>query len=698
MKTGMRANPITSTRKNARRTLAPMIEVVERRELLAGGVGVLAGTVFLDAGRTGAFASTDPYLPGATVELFRAGDATPIASTVSDAKGGYAFRGLDPGDYVLYEVPPAGQTVVANQILSDLDPAKSLSSAAIAVTVPDPSKVVVNYYGVSQNGSVGLTSMINGTSTPNTVGALSVSIGSTAGSTDINAGYLSYCIDDMHLLCSCGGHSFPVIPMSITELTNGASTTPISADRAGRIAYLFNHYGNASLTNVQAAGLQLAIWELIYDTGATADFASGNYSVTGPIDASQQAQVDPAISQAQSYFAESEGKSEAALFLSASASPDSPSLGDSGFQSMIARGSFDFLNAAKPPDPVVLSSLSGYKYYDDDHNGIKEPGEQGIAGATITLTGTDGTGKSVLLTTTTDTHGFYQFTNLKAGTYTITDSQSPAYLDGKDTQGTPGTGLTLNDQFKDITLAAGIDGVNNNFGELKPAPAVIEQKPAPAVTGLDLSGKPVPAPAVTGLKFIGIHQNSTTIVLSFDGALDPKQANNPANYSLVALGHDEKLGTADDRWVRIASAVYDPAANAVTLRPDHHINIHYHYALSLTVPAALSSAPAARYVGVFGRSAVPYFTTHRGAHYPAPPLTRREILHDAAVVGQAKAVIARNGGVLYGHSTPVLAPFASKSHVTAHAKTHVVSHAHGASSRGVTATSHASSKSHPRPR
>ncbi len=115
---------------------------------------------------------------------------------------------------------------------------------------------------------------------------------------------------------------------------------------------------------------------------------------------------------------------------------------------------------------AALSSLSGYVYLDKDNDGVKETGEAGIASVKITLSGKDSAGNAVSMTTTTDANGYYQFTNLPAGTYTITETQPTGYQDGKDTQGTPGTGTAGNDVFSTIALAAGVNGVNNNFGEL----------------------------------------------------------------------------------------------------------------------------------------------------------------------------------------------------------------------------------------
>jgi protocatechuate 3,4-dioxygenase beta subunit len=111
------------------------------------------------------------------------------------------------------------------------------------------------------------------------------------------------------------------------------------------------------------------------------------------------------------------------------------------------------------------ASISGYVYVDGDNDGIRDTGETPIGGIGISLSGSSDTG-TVSAATTTDTDGYYEFANLRPGTYTVTEAQPSAYLDGKDSQGTPGTGTTGNDVFTNVVLATGIHGVNNNFGEL----------------------------------------------------------------------------------------------------------------------------------------------------------------------------------------------------------------------------------------
>jgi large repetitive protein len=114
----------------------------------------------------------------------------------------------------------------------------------------------------------------------------------------------------------------------------------------------------------------------------------------------------------------------------------------------------------------AAASLSGFVYYDVDNDGFKDVGESGIAGVTITLNGSTIAGP-VNLNTVTVAGGGYLFPNLPAGTYSLSETQPLGWTDGKDTIGTPG-GLVANDLFTNIVLGAGVNGANNNFGELQP--------------------------------------------------------------------------------------------------------------------------------------------------------------------------------------------------------------------------------------
>ena len=133
---------------------------------------------------------------------------------------------------------------------------------------------------------------------------------------------------------------------------------------------------------------------------------------------------------------------------------------NSGFEEWAVRNT----GVVEPP-PVGNSSLSGFVYVDSNNDGVRDAGETGLAGVIIQLQGTDDLDNTVVLTTTTLADGSYSFTGLRAGTYSIMETQPNDYEDGKDTIGTQG-GSVANDRFYDIILMRGVNGKENNFGEL----------------------------------------------------------------------------------------------------------------------------------------------------------------------------------------------------------------------------------------
>ena len=124
-------------------------------------------------------------------------------------------------------------------------------------------------------------------------------------------------------------------------------------------------------------------------------------------------------------------------------------------------------------DPTVTpASISGYVWHDENYDKVFNDHEKGIPGVTITLTGTDALGNPVHATTTTDEDGYYNFTGLFPGVYTITETQPDGYISTTGLLGTVG-GETrgtnvdiLDDILAEITLNAGVRGVRYDFGEV----------------------------------------------------------------------------------------------------------------------------------------------------------------------------------------------------------------------------------------
>ncbi|NWJ99027.1 MAG: carboxypeptidase regulatory-like domain-containing protein, partial [Chloroflexi bacterium] len=104
---------------------------------------------------------------------------------------------------------------------------------------------------------------------------------------------------------------------------------------------------------------------------------------------------------------------------------------------------------------TTLASLGDFVWYDTNKNGIQDAGETGVVSVTVTLY--DGAG-AVLGTTTTDGTGFYQFTNLTPGQYSVGFTAPAGYIFSPANQGgnpaldsnPDNTGRTAN-----VTLAGG---------------------------------------------------------------------------------------------------------------------------------------------------------------------------------------------------------------------------------------------------
>jgi len=77
-------------------------------------------------------------------------------------------------------------------------------------------------------------------------------------------------------------------------------------------------------------------------------------------------------------------------------------------------------------------------------------------------------------------------------------------------------------------------------------------------------------PQVATVERYGYHMMPTTLVLTFDQALDAIAADDPDNYQIIG---------PCGRKIRVKSAEYDPSTETVTLKPSQRINIHHRYTL-----------------------------------------------------------------------------------------------------------------------
>ena len=106
-----------------------------------------------------------------------------------------------------------------------------------------------------------------------------------------------------------------------------------------------------------------------------------------------------------------------------------------------------------------------------------------LSGVTVQLLNADG---NVIKTTTTDDQGNYSFTNLTPGqTYGVDEILPPGYVHNDETVGSAG-GVIVNDAIVDVPLGDGVNGINYDFCDIRPAS--LSGNVADCLAGVPLSG------------------------------------------------------------------------------------------------------------------------------------------------------------------------------------------------------------------
>jgi hypothetical protein len=223
------------------------------------------------------------------------------------------------------------------------------------------------------------------------------------------------------------------------------------------------------------------------------------------------------------------------------------------------------------------SSLSGLVYNDANNDGVREAGEAGLAGATVTLTGTTSSNQAVNLSQHTDAYGYYSFTNLAPGTYALREAPPAGYLAGKTSAGSQGGTAALG-SLSGIALGAAVDGTGNNFGDLASASGW-------SAIQSNFNGTPIQAG--TTIWFNSVFKvnglGASPVTLRFTGQ----------TISFTANGADVTLSVPDSvvtfsPSATTATTTFDPSSNAwVTTLPFHFSGNGFLGGLAFPVTSAL---------------------------------------------------------------------------------------------------------------
>lgn len=493
----------------------------------------ISGKVYLDRDNSGLQNGTEPGIPGVTITVTDAG-GTVVWSGPTGADGSYSVPGLIAGhDYTITETQPAGlkdgQEHNSNVItITQLPPAGSsgnnfgelaaslsgrvyLDQANDGHTVSDPGLGNVQVTLSRRDGQPVVDVLGNPVSVLNTVADGSYAF------IDLPAGdYIVTQQVAQPVYTPAGGT--PVTTLNgittagtVIDGTPGVATTvratpsaitgvvlnaggksvdnhfgeilPVSA--SGVVFFDLNNNGVKEAGDAGIGGVDIRLTgtddlgnavDLPLQTNADGTFSfeglrPGTYTLIEPTQPTGTAQGKTTAGQLDS----TKGNSGTA---SNGAAPESSKITNID---LTRPGDFssDNLFAEVPTN----SGITGKVWMDANNDGVVDPGEDGIAGVEMELTGTDINGNPITpITVTTGADGSYSFLNLPPGEYKVVEKQQPAGTnDGKtkpgNIGGTPmgtgsveGSATTQNPSFiGTITVGVGQVSVENNFGEVPAA-------------------------------------------------------------------------------------------------------------------------------------------------------------------------------------------------------------------------------------
>ncbi|HTQ39236.1 MAG TPA: SdrD B-like domain-containing protein [Pirellulales bacterium] len=376
----------------------------------------ISGTKFTDLTGNG-FSSDDTGLGGVTINLYKNGGSSPVASTMTASNGTYSFTNLGPGSYSVQEVVPAGYTQTGGNAGYSISATSGTNSTGnnfddfqnINISGTKFTDLTGNGFSSDDTGLGGVTIdlFLNGGSTP--VASTMTASNGTYSFTNLGPG--TYSVQE-------------VVPAGWTQ-TGGVGGYSISATSGGNCTGKnFDDFQNISISgtkykDITGNGFSSDDTVLggvtinLYKNGGSSPVAStvtasnGTYSFTnlGPGTYSVQEVVPAGYTQTG---------------------------GVGGYSISATSGaSYTGKNFDNAPNNITIS---GTKYNDLTGNGCSSD-DPGLGGVTIklykdanndgVLTSADG---SAVATTTTASNGTYSFSNLAPGTYFVQEVVPSGYI------------------------------------------------------------------------------------------------------------------------------------------------------------------------------------------------------------------------------------------------------------------------------
>ncbi|HLW65889.1 MAG TPA: SdrD B-like domain-containing protein, partial [Gemmataceae bacterium] len=383
----------------------------------------------------------DSGVAGATVVLTGTQTGTGTAVTLTQttaANGFYQFTGLAAGTYQLTETPPAG-----------LNLAPATSGPAVGTPFGGTASVSGNKEIIS---NIVIPVNANGVNGVNGTEYNFPEIPSLAN-TQLS-GHKFY--DPLKNESAATDVGIPGVTMVLTGTSTSGAGISLTTTTDANGAYTFNPPPSAGNP---AGGLPAGTYTVTEIPPATFTPPGSNTPVT----LTSEAPVPGTVAGTPSGTPGNNQISSITITADANGSAVGPGI------------NYNFFDA--PANGI--DSISGYKYQEPflvagEPNRIRDTADKPIVGGDLVLTGITASGQTITpVTTTTDATGFFEFTNLQPGVYSITDPLPAGLILTAElpVPGTPfgGTPLNLGNNLVEITNIVvpanplNVAGVNYDF-------------------------------------------------------------------------------------------------------------------------------------------------------------------------------------------------------------------------------------------
>ena len=464
---------------------------------------ILGNFVWYDQNNNGIQDAGEAGISGAVISLYRDAnadnipDGAAIATTTSSAGGAYSFTGLTPGNYIVGVIIPSGYaagattatssnpnndnntdnngvTTVSGELRSNYI---TLSTGGEPVTDGDGANGNLTLdFGLKGTGSIGdfvwndlNTNGIQDAGEPGIAGAtvvLTYPNGTTVTTTTNANGLYTF----SNLAPGTYSVTFTTPPGYSPSLSNIGANDAIDSDPVGGVVSGIVLAAGQNNTTVDAAfftptgSIGDRVWNDTNKNGVQDGGETGVASVTVTLYDNAGNILATTVTDAYGNYVfpdlpvSSAGINYQVRFSLPAEyvfSPQSQGANitlDSDPNTATGRtGNISLTSANKNRTDIdagiyfaLPARIGDFIWNDLNKNGIQDPGEPGIAGVTVTLYNNSAV---AIRTTVTDNNGFYQFTDLPAGTYTLGITPPVGYIlsakdqttDDKDSDFDPAT-------------------------------------------------------------------------------------------------------------------------------------------------------------------------------------------------------------------------------------------------------------------